>query len=77
MVSDGEATARTQRPQPQHRPPAAKGAERAPGHPSGWRLVVPGTADAAVIAGWSRSADEAAVWVSLPEHPFPPDAVTG
>jgi ribosomal protein S18 acetylase RimI-like enzyme len=27
------------------------------------------------VAGWSRSADEAGVWCSRAEHPFPPAAV--
>ncbi|MET1005259.1 MAG: GNAT family N-acetyltransferase [Propionibacteriaceae bacterium] len=39
------------------------------------RLVRPTPADAAVIAGWSRSAEEAARWCSRAEHPFPAAAV--
>ena len=33
--------------------------------------VSPQPSHAATVAGWSRSAEEAAAWVSLPEHPFP------
>ncbi len=29
-----------------------------------------------LVAGWSRSAREAAAWVSRPDHPFPPSVAT-
>ena len=34
-------------------------------------LVAPTVADAAIVAGWSRSAKEARLWCSRAEHPFP------
>lgn len=40
-----------------------------------WRLRTPATHQAEVVAGWSRSAQEAAAWVSVAEHPFPAAAV--
>ena len=39
------------------------------------RLVAPQDEDAAVVAGWSRSAEEARRWCSVSEHPFPPERV--
>ncbi|HEX8488687.1 MAG TPA: GNAT family N-acetyltransferase [Propionibacteriaceae bacterium] len=39
------------------------------------RLRRPEAADAAVVASWSRSADEARRWCSLAVHPFPPSEV--
>lgn len=44
---------------------------RPPVDAAGWRLVPPESRHAVLIAGWSASAEEAAAWVSLPEHPFP------
>ncbi|MGI8691694.1 MAG: GNAT family N-acetyltransferase [Geodermatophilaceae bacterium] len=41
------------------------------------RLLEPTTAAAAIVAGWSRSAEEAVVWCSRAEHPFPADVVRG
>jgi [ribosomal protein S18]-alanine N-acetyltransferase len=41
------------------------------------RLVPPEHPDAGVVAGWSRSAEEARRWCSVAEHPFPPDRVSG
>ena len=41
------------------------------------RLIPPEAEQAAVVAGWSRSADEARRWCSVAEHPFPPDRVRG
>lgn len=41
------------------------------------RAVSPQPSHAATVAGWSRSAEEAAAWVSLPEHPFPAAVVAG
>jgi ribosomal protein S18 acetylase RimI-like enzyme len=41
------------------------------------RLLPPREEDAAVVAGWSRSADEARRWCSVVEHPFPPERVRG
>lgn len=41
-----------------------------------WTLVRPTTVDAATVAAWSRSAQEANFWCSRPEHPFPADVVT-
>ena len=35
------------------------------------RLVPPEDGDAAIVAGWSRSAEEARRWCSVAEHPFP------
>lgn len=46
------------------------------GVPRSWRLVTPIPQQAELVAGWSRSAGEAAMWVSRAEHPFPPGAVT-
>lgn len=45
--------------------------------PDGWTLTTPGRGDAATVASWSRSAAEAARWVSRAEHPFPPRVVAG
>ncbi len=40
--------------------------------------LIPFTVDrAALVAGWVRSADEADLWCSRPEHPFPADVVAG
>jgi [ribosomal protein S18]-alanine N-acetyltransferase len=41
------------------------------------RLVPPRDADALVVAGWSRSAEEARRWCSVVEHPFPGERVRG
>ncbi len=41
------------------------------------RLVPPRDHAAAVVAGWSRSAEEAARWCSLAEHPFDAERVRG
>lgn len=41
------------------------------------RLVAPAPGDAAIVAGWSRSAEEARLWCSRAEHPFPTDVVRG
>jgi [ribosomal protein S18]-alanine N-acetyltransferase len=41
------------------------------------QLVPPSPADAAIVAGWSRSAEEARLWCSRAEHPFPADVVRG
>ena len=38
-------------------------------------LVVPSAADAATVAGWSRSAEEARLWCSRAEHPFPAEVL--
>jgi ribosomal protein S18 acetylase RimI-like enzyme len=40
-------------------------------------LVTPQDGQAAVVAGWSRSAEEARRWCSVAEHPFPADRVRG
>jgi ribosomal protein S18 acetylase RimI-like enzyme len=40
--------------------------------------LIPFTADrAALVAGWSRSADEADMWCSRAAHPFPAEVVAG
>jgi [ribosomal protein S18]-alanine N-acetyltransferase len=39
------------------------------------RLIEPNPADAAQIASWSTSAQDARWWCSRAEHPFPPDVV--
>jgi ribosomal-protein-alanine N-acetyltransferase len=40
--------------------------------------LIPFTADrAGLVAGWSRSADEADMWCSRAEHPFPAEVVAG
>jgi ribosomal-protein-alanine N-acetyltransferase len=40
--------------------------------------LIPFTAArAGLVASWSTSADEADMWCSRPEHPFPPDVVAG
>ena len=41
------------------------------------RLVAPQDADAELVAGWSRSAEEARRWCSVAEHPFPAERVRG
>ena len=41
------------------------------------RLVPAQDEHAGVVAGWSRSADEARRWCSAAEHPFPPERVRG
>jgi ribosomal protein S18 acetylase RimI-like enzyme len=41
------------------------------------RLVPAEDEHAAVVAGWSRSAEEARRWCSVAEHPFPPERVRG
>jgi ribosomal protein S18 acetylase RimI-like enzyme len=41
------------------------------------RLVPAQNEHALVVAGWSRSAEEARRWCSVAEHPFPPERVTG
>ena len=41
------------------------------------RLVMPQEAHAAMVAGWSRSAEEARRWCSVAEDPFPVDRVRG
>jgi ribosomal protein S18 acetylase RimI-like enzyme len=40
-------------------------------------LVSPQDGHAEVVAGWSRSAEEARRWCSVAEHPFPADRVRG
>ena len=39
------------------------------------RLIPPQDGHAAVVAGWSRSAEEARRWCSVAEHPFPAERV--
>ena len=41
------------------------------------RLIAARDQHAAVVAGWSRSAEEARRWCSVAEHPFPADRVRG
>jgi ribosomal protein S18 acetylase RimI-like enzyme len=41
------------------------------------RLISPQDADAGIVAGWSRSAEEARRWCSVAEHPFPAERVRG
>jgi ribosomal-protein-alanine N-acetyltransferase len=41
------------------------------------RLVPPQDEHAAVVAGWSRSTEEARRWCSVAEHPFPAERVRG
>ena len=41
------------------------------------RLVAPSEGDAAIVAGWSASAEEARRWCSVAEHPFPVERVRG
>jgi ribosomal-protein-alanine N-acetyltransferase len=41
------------------------------------RLISPQDADAGIVAGWSRSAEEAQRWCSIAEHPFPAERVRG
>ena len=40
-------------------------------------MLPPREEDAAVVAGWSRSAEEAGRWCSVAVHPFPPERVRG
>lgn len=40
-------------------------------------LVPPRDENAAVVAGWSRSAEEARRWCSVAEYPFPAERVRG
>ena len=39
------------------------------------RLASPHDEDAVIVAGWSRSTDEARRWCSVEEHPFSPERV--
>jgi [ribosomal protein S18]-alanine N-acetyltransferase len=41
------------------------------------RLIAPRHADADIVAGWSRSVEEARRWCSIAEHPFPAERVRG
>ena len=41
------------------------------------RLRAPDEAEAATVASWSRSVEEARRWCSVAVHPFPADTVTG
>ena len=43
----------------------------------GTRLIAPREADAGIVAGWSRSVEEARRWCSVAEHPFPAARVRG
>jgi [ribosomal protein S18]-alanine N-acetyltransferase len=45
--------------------------------PASSRLVGPQAGDAAVVAGWSGSVEEARRWCSVAEHPFPAERVRG
>jgi len=42
-----------------------------------YTLVAFSPGRAALVAGWAASADEADMWCSRAEHPFPPDVVAG
>jgi ribosomal protein S18 acetylase RimI-like enzyme len=77
MARHTRAGAEGEPPLSRLRSPTATEAEPAPGQPSGWHLVAPSTTDAASIAAWSTSDQEAAAWVSLRTHPFSAEAVTG
>ena len=44
-------------------------------HSIGWTVARPTGAHAALVASWPATADEADIWCSRAEHPFPPDAV--
>ena len=45
--------------------------------PVATRGISPQDADAGLVAGWSRSAEEARRWCSVAEHPFPAERVRG
>lgn len=40
-----------------------------------WQLLTPTATHAELVAGWSRSAEEADRWASRAEHPFPASAL--